>query len=180
MVISAVQLAELRRYLTAGEKGDQGDPGDPASVNGVDIDMADQILTRPTLKDFAEATTAPAISVGALTLDMTTGNVFAVTLTENVTTLTLSNPPTSGRAGTITLILTQDGTGGRTVTWPGTVTTPPVIDLDASVSTIAALLTVDGGVTWHGFGGARPKVLTQAEYDALTPVDGQLYLIEAT
>lgn len=56
----------------------------------------------------------------ALTLDLATAAVFPVTMTGNCT-FTLSNP-VAGR--TYEIILTQDGTGSRTITFPATVKWP--------------------------------------------------------
>lgn len=54
----------------------------------------------------------------SLIIDCTKSNVFAMAFgAGNVTTLTVSNP-VDGQ--TINVFLTQDGTGSRTVTWPGT------------------------------------------------------------
>ena len=52
------------------------------------------------LIDYQETLTAPASSAGTLTLDLELGNVFHATLLENVSTLTISNWPTSGVAAT--------------------------------------------------------------------------------
>lgn len=52
---------------------------------------------------------------GVLTLDMTESNVFTSTLTENVVTLTLNNP---AQGQTVNMLLTQDSTGSRLMTWP--------------------------------------------------------------
>lgn len=50
------------------------------------------------LKDYSEAFTAPISASGTLTLDLEKGNVFDVTLFENVTTMTISNAPPAGVA----------------------------------------------------------------------------------
>jgi hypothetical protein len=127
--------------------------------DGIPINMQDQVLTRPELKDFSEASATPAISAGALTLNLETGNVFEVTLTGNVTSLTLANPPAAGRAGSATLILRQDATGGRTLAWPASVRwaggMPPIVSPAANAVDIYAFLTRNGGATWFGFPGGR-------------------------
>jgi hypothetical protein len=127
--------------------------------DGIPIDMQDQLLTRPELKDYSEASTTPAVSGGALTLDLETGNVFDVLLTQNVTSLNLLNAPASGRAGAATLILRQDATGGRTVAWPGSVKwpggAPPAASSAANAMDVYAFITRDGGVTWFGFLGGK-------------------------
>ena len=54
----------------------------------------------------------------SFTVDWSSGNIHTLTLTGNCT-LTFTAP--SPALGALTLLLTQDGTGSRTVTWPGTV-----------------------------------------------------------
>jgi hypothetical protein len=140
---------------------DTVEAGDIAAgaVDGIPVNMQDQQLTRPELRDFSETSTTPAVSAGALTLDLETGNVFEVTLTEDVATLTLANPPTAGRVGSCTLILKQDATGGRTLTWPGSVRwpggTPPLVTAAANGVDVYAFVSRDAGTTWYGFPGGR-------------------------
>ena len=111
------------------------------------------------IKDYAETRTTPSSSSGTLTLDLETGNVFEVTLTENVTTLTISNPPATGKAGSLTLILKQDATGSRTFAWPASVKsaggTDPTISSAANAIDIYTLLTTDAGTTWYVFTGGQ-------------------------
>ena len=125
-------------------------PGYPTSnQNFQDLD-----LQRANLKDYSEQVATPSISANALTLDCTNGNVFSVAHNANITTLTLSNPPASGRCGSITLILTQDATGGRTIAFPASVKWPdgaaPTISTTANKENVFVLFTVDGGTTWRG------------------------------
>ena len=84
------------------------------------IDMQRARIDQATLKDFSWTKNAPAISSGTLTLDISTGNVFEVSLTQNVTTLNITNPAPSGQACTFDLILSGAGSA-RTVTWPSSV-----------------------------------------------------------
>jgi len=77
-------------------------------------------LDQAQLRDVGYTKTAPAISSGTLTLDISTGNVFEVSLTQNVTTLNITNPAPSGQACTFDLILSGAG-NARTVTWPSSV-----------------------------------------------------------
>ncbi len=129
------------------------------ALDGIAINLQDQQLTRPELKDFSESSTTPAVGAGALTLNLETGNVFEVTLTGNVTTLTFANPPATGRAGSCTLILKQDAVGGRTLAWPSSVRWPsaaqPAISGAGNAVDIFAFVTRDGGATWYGFLGGR-------------------------
>ncbi|MGI0076975.1 MAG: hypothetical protein ACREAU_06185, partial [Nitrosopumilaceae archaeon] len=115
--------------------------------------MQDGTISRPLLKDYAEVKTSPAVGA-TTTLDLENGNTFEVTLTQN-TTVVISNPPASGNAGNFTFIVTQDGTGSRTITWPGSVRwsggTPPTLTTTAGKTDILTFVTTDGGSTWYGF-----------------------------
>ena len=64
------------------------------------------------------AQTAPVVGAstgGTLTLDMSQSNVFTVSMTENVTTVTLG---TLAQGQTVNILFTQDATGNRTIIWP--------------------------------------------------------------
>ena len=115
---------------------------------------ADQIISRAVFKDYGETAVTNATSGATETLDLESGNVFDLTLTANCT-ITLSNPPASGTSGSFTLILRQDGTGSRTVTWPASVdwasATAPTLTTDASAVDVLTFMTVDGGTVWLGF-----------------------------
>ena len=85
--------------------------GNPAAA----LDINDQELTKFVAKDFKEdiATTSDSgtsFSSNTLTLDVQDGNVFTITLDDNVTTWAISN---MGAGTTITAIIKQDGTGSR-------------------------------------------------------------------
>lgn len=57
-----------------------------------------------------------AFSATAMTVDCTLSNVFTTTFTANVTVAPTISNPQDGQ--TINWFITQDGTGGRTMTWP--------------------------------------------------------------
>lgn len=90
---------------------------------------------------------------GATTLNLAAGNVHRVRLTGNVT-FTFSGA-TSGKACSLTLILVQDATGSRTITWPASVdweaAAAPVLSTGANAVDILTFITVDGGTIWYGF-----------------------------
>jgi hypothetical protein len=60
-------------------------------------------------------TEAVSSSSGTLTIDCDDSNVFTTTLSENISSLVLNN---AGAGQTINLLITQDGTGSRTMSWP--------------------------------------------------------------
>jgi hypothetical protein len=134
---------------------------DNATGNAITIDasnnilLADNILERPKLKDYSVSHTTPTISTGAITFDCTLSNSFNVVLTENITTITLSNPPASGSYGEIIIEFIQDATGSRTVSWPVAVKWPggsaPDITTTATTGKDKIFLsTRDAGTTWLG------------------------------
>lgn len=108
---------------------------------------------RPTA--YADTVVAAGNTGTALTLTCTQGNVFTATLTGNAT-ITLSTPVGSGSATSITLILTNDGTAGRTVAWAGGSFVFPGGAASLSRTTTAnatdvwVFFTPNGGTTWYG------------------------------
>lgn len=109
-------------------------------------------LSAGTLLSYAETKTAPSISAGALTLDCALGTYFAVSLNAAVT-ITVTNPPTSGRALGITIVFTADGTL-RAVTWPSGTVWPagvaPTMTSTLNKRDIITLITYDGGTSYFG------------------------------
>ena len=116
-------------------------------------------LTSATITSLIETKTAPTISSGTLTLNCALGNVFHVALNAAITTLTISNIPTTGSAFGITLAFTMDGTA-RAVTWGAAVkwasggTAPTLTSTNAKVD-IFVLTTWDGGTTWYAMIGGQ-------------------------
>lgn len=81
--------------------------------------IAGLLLRTPTLRGYRETAVAASISAGTLTIDLTLGNLFYVTLNANVTTFAISNVPASGLGAAFRVIFIADGTL-RTITWgPG-------------------------------------------------------------
>lgn len=127
--------------------------GNDLDANSHNINMGDQVINRPEIKDYSETKTAPSSVAGTLILDIENGNVFAVTLIENVTTLNFNNPSPTGKACSFTLILTQDSTP-RSIAWPTAVGwdsgAAPTIST-ASAIYIFTFMTTDAGTKWYGF-----------------------------
>ena len=123
------------------------------TLSGV-VDAGDQIISKAVFKDVGETLVVNGTSGSTDTIDLEDGNFHKVTLTANCT-FTFSNPPASGTAGSFTLFLIQDGTGSRTVTWPGTVdwaaATAPTLTTTAAAVDVLTFITLDGGTIWNGF-----------------------------
>lgn len=93
-------------------------------------------------------------TIGATeTFDATDGTDHEGTLDENLT-VTLTGA-TAGEAAWMTLVLTQDGTGGNSITLPASVVNASEVeggfDTDASAVNVLTLFSFDGGTTWYGF-----------------------------
>jgi hypothetical protein len=102
-----------------------------------------------TLLGSLEAVAVPAISAGALTLDLLSGTVHKVTLNANVTTITIANAP-AGFASAFTVEFTADGTA-RSVTMAGNVTAlngPYTPSSTNGARDLLNFVTLDGGTTW--------------------------------
>lgn len=86
------------------------------------------------------------------TVNLANGNVHKLTLTANVTTLTLSGA-INGVACTVKIFLTQGGDGSYTVTWPASVkwaaATAPTLSTDVGKIDVVTLQTHDAGTTWY-------------------------------
>jgi hypothetical protein len=79
-------------------------------------------------------------------------NVFNVTAVGNITFSFAG--ATNGYACTLSLYITQDGTGGHNMVWPASVRWPggaePLVNQDASAVSILVFQTLDGGTIWYG------------------------------
>jgi len=117
-----------------------------------EIVMADQLLTRPEIKDYSETKIGVA-AAATVDLDMTSANVFTVTADQN-TTFTFSNPPATGKSGSFTLIWTQDSSD-RTITWPASVDwaggSAPDVTSGSGKIDVYTFFTLDAGTIWYGF-----------------------------
>lgn len=126
-----------------------------APVNGYatgGMNFQDLLLQRPEICDYSETIATPSISSGVLTLDLETANVFSVVHNQNITSLVVTNPPASGKAGSFTLHLTQDATGGRTISFSSAFgygsTTAPTIATTANKRNKFVFDTINGGTKW--------------------------------
>lgn len=80
----------------------------------VDIDMDGNDLIDAVVTNAVDKV-ATANATGAVTIDAANGGTHILTLTGNVSSITISNLATGG---SLDIVLIQDGTGGRTIAWP--------------------------------------------------------------
>jgi len=80
-----------------------------AQTMSAPINMADNQLTRPDIKDYAETVGTTPATTGTVTFNLTTGNVFNLTPTGAVT-IGFSNWPANGKGGSVTVRLKNGAT----------------------------------------------------------------------
>lgn len=119
------------------------------------LQMLDNEVRRAVLIDYAISHSPVSSTSGTLTLDLVNGNSFVTTLTENITTINISNPPGAGRYGELVIKIIQDASAGAftvafpsSVKWPGGVA--PVITTTNGAIDEVTLHTIDGGTEYLG------------------------------
>ena len=109
-------------------------------------------LTTPKLTGIRETSTTVGISAGVLSLNCAAGNVFLVSFSQSITSLTFTNIPSGGSPYSLTLFLTKGV--GSTITWPASVKWPsgvsPYLTPTTSKVDVFILTTNDGGGVWYG------------------------------
>jgi hypothetical protein len=106
------------------------------------------------MKTYSETAVAALISAGTLTLNLSSGSVFYVSLNANITSISLTNFPTSGNTASFSIMFTADGTA-RTVTWPTSIKwssgVAPTLTSTATKVDVFNFFSRDGGTTVYGF-----------------------------
>lgn len=129
------------------------------------IDFNANVLTDMEMRRYFE-TTATGVYTGgmvqSLSVDLSTAQVFTLTTSGNISTISVSNTPTKANTGVgFTLIITQGG--GHTMSWaswsPGTLKwaggTGPSLTVTAGKTDIFSFVTYDNGTNWYGFVGGQ-------------------------
>ena len=108
--------------------------------------LTNKTLTNPTVTNYTE-TANTANSSTAITLSLANGTVQIITLTGNAT-ITM---PTAVSGKSFTLLLKQDATGSRTVTW-ATVAWPSATapTITATASKMDKYVFISDGTYWYG------------------------------
>lgn len=75
-------------------------------------ELQDNTISKFVAKDYSETLGSLTLASNTISADVENGNVFTITLDNNVTTWNIANLP-AGKASIITFIIKQDGTGSR-------------------------------------------------------------------
>lgn len=118
------------------------------------ITLTNKTIEAATFTNGYTEETLTANTGTAYTVDLANGTLQILTLTGNCT-FTFPTP-TAGRS--LTIFLKQDGTGGRTSTWPSTVKWPASVTPD--LTTVASkgdklTFTADGTYWWATVAGLK-------------------------
>ena len=120
--------------------------------------FAEQLATKPKMKDYSEAINALGSKSAAFNIDLEDGNVQSATVTSGTFNVGITNALTSN-SNSLTIIGTNLGTGtitwksgahdggGNTIKWPG----GSAPSLTSSGTDILTFTTFDGGTQWYGF-----------------------------
>lgn len=139
-ILANVATATIKGRITAST----GDPEDLTAAQAGAL-IGGQNIPEPV--------TALTSSSGACNIDCALGDYFTFTLTENVTSITFSNLPASGKAQTIMVRILQHASAVKTVAfpssfkWAGGVT--GVVSATVSAYDVLAITTFDQGTRWE-------------------------------
>ena len=146
---------DLTGYLTTATAASTYQPIGSYATTGENTfsgtqSLAGNFIDKPTLRSSRDAKATPPISAGTLTLDLSTSNFFAVSLNAAITTLSITNVPTSVVASFV-LEFTADGTA-RAVAWPASFRFPsgttPTLTTTSGKKDVFVVYTSDDGVTF--------------------------------
>jgi hypothetical protein len=140
------------QLITAGFWGAQI----PDLMNILKTSVADDGSVKGPLKGYHETVQALSISGGGVAVDCSLGNHVTVSLTANITSFTLSNVPTTGKAFYLVVYFTADGTlrtithslNGHTAKFPSG-NPPTMTSTNGKIDTLV-YSTIDGGATFFG------------------------------
>ena len=134
-----------------------------------DMSFGGHTIANVSIKSVSEIVNNVGTAGGSKTITIYDGNLVLLTLTDPVCIITLPDNTTgliSGKSYSITLVLTQDGTGNRVVDWsPQTVVWPaaegvyapdgPTLSSLPDYTDFVTLTTFDAGAKWYGVMSAK-------------------------
>jgi hypothetical protein len=108
--------------------------------------------TAPLPASVGDNVTALSINSGAVNINCALGDYFTLALDANVTSITFSNLPGSGKGATKMIRITQDTTA-RTVAWPGSFKwadgAAGAVSTASGAIDVLAITTFNNGAAWH-------------------------------
>jgi len=121
-------------------------------VRTIDQDYNSKVQYRPKLKTYTEKLSTLTSSSGTATIDMSNGNHFEITLTEN-TTIAFSNVPAAD-AAPVLLYVKQHASSAKTLSFPASVKWPsavtPTMTTTLGYTDVYMFITRNGGTSYIG------------------------------
>ena len=126
-----------------------------AQFGGTYLSMADKYIIAAELRDYSVSKQSETSASGVITTAYNGGQAIEITLTESITTWSLSQLPASDRFGEMIIKFIQHASGAYTVAWGGITVlwpggTAPVMPTGNAEVMIVSLKTFDGGTTYYG------------------------------
>jgi uncharacterized protein YlxP (DUF503 family) len=145
---------QIRDAFNAHKAEEATDAHTPANVGigTVNTDFKRTEVKQPKIKDYSEVVVANAAASGVVTIDLSQGNVFNLTVTGVITGMDIINPAPIGQACSFTLKIAQGATP-YAITFP--VPVKWVDDIIPNLTTANKVYdlvfsTIDGGAIYHG------------------------------
>lgn len=113
------------------------------------------LMDKTTLKNYKEVESSISPSSQTLTINLNNGNIFVVSKTSDILTLSISNIPSSSFVGNFTLIIENGVGAGGFIIWPNSIkwgnAGPPALSTTLGNIDVLTFITLDGGTSWLGF-----------------------------
>lgn len=122
-----------------------------SQIDDINQDITD--LQNDTFISFCIKNQILGSSAGAVIFNYSLGMGITLNLTENITSISFSNIPTSGDVCQFEIDIRQDSPTPRTIAWPGTIIWPDALDPNIGIAgsvTQVHLRTTNGGLEWLG------------------------------
>lgn len=124
-----------------------------SKFNGT-VNLLDNLISRPELDDYAVKHQSLTITSNAATLNYSQGQSAVIDLeaATGTVTLTVTNPPATGKYGEFSLKVLQGATA-RNINWPASFKWPggtaPTLSSANNAVDVVAGFTIDAGATWY-------------------------------
>jgi hypothetical protein len=133
--------------------GNVPNAGDADTVDGVEAAAMGQLaVTAEWTKAQGSTESTPSSSAGSITIDFEASNYFEITLTENITSITINN---TSKPGTRVIKIIQDSTTRTVAGWPAAVKWPngaaPTITASSGAVDILSFVVDSGGNIYGAF-----------------------------